>query len=294
MSEVKHSSAAPVDELVALLKAAAIESRKAASGIGVQQSLLYLADEMGLLEGLMREQAVAIRLHLALSLAPRAAVNHSISDRLSRVSKIRAHLLSNYGLEGATLDVVSRVVNEALAAWATKRVDVSSYLLTLAERDGWVCKVCRADLKVPGHNPSVLQRDVFKPSALVHEQFFSPEVDHIDPVSRFGSNALENLEILCWNCNRAKEDLSLPLPKHEFLYGPILPMGTIEEYEDMPQVVRTYLRKVAFFVMQRGGRRCARDGCSGTAELTVRLLDEEGLLIMSNCEPVCYECLGSV
>lgn len=57
---------------------------------------------------------------------------------------------------------------------------------SLARRDGWECAYCGAALGW-GH-PSVIR----------------PEVEHVIPLSRGGSNRLDNLVLSCGPCNRAK------------------------------------------------------------------------------------------
>ena len=54
----------------------------------------------------------------------------------------------------------------------------SSKRLKVFERDGWRCRLCRAQ------------------SNLV--------IDHIFPVSKGGGNQIENLQTLCMNCNELK------------------------------------------------------------------------------------------
>jgi len=56
----------------------------------------------------------------------------------------------------------------------------------IKNRDGWTCLSCAASVRV-------------EPNLLL-------EVDHILPVSRGGLTQVENLQTLCWRCNRAKSN----------------------------------------------------------------------------------------
>ncbi|MFK4113608.1 HNH endonuclease [Microbacterium sp. NPDC006705] len=56
----------------------------------------------------------------------------------------------------------------------------------IKDRDGWACKSCGASVRV-------------EPNLLL-------EVDHIVPVSRGGMTVEENLQTLCWRCNRSKSN----------------------------------------------------------------------------------------
>lgn len=68
--------------------------------------------------------------------------------------------------------------------YAKRRAEMSrkreSLLLMLSDRDGDGCAVCGSQ----SH----------------------PEIDHVVPISRGGSDAIDNLQILCRSCNRRKSD----------------------------------------------------------------------------------------
>jgi hypothetical protein len=56
----------------------------------------------------------------------------------------------------------------------------------IKQRDNYTCKTCSASVAV-------------EPNLLL-------EVDHIIPVSKGGMSAVENLQTLCWRCNRRKSN----------------------------------------------------------------------------------------
>jgi len=85
-------------------------------------------------------------------------------------------------LEGPPLEPESTAVRAALitlrrAEFTRERTDL---LLGLIDRDGYVCRGCGAGSDLT--------------------------VDHIHPLSRGGSDALENLQLLCGSCNSRKGD----------------------------------------------------------------------------------------
>ena len=63
----------------------------------------------------------------------------------------------------------------------------------IIRRDNWTCRMCG--------------NSVFKePNLLL-------EVDHIIPLSKGGKTEPNNLQTLCWRCNRAKSDKIMAIPK---------------------------------------------------------------------------------
>ena len=66
-----------------------------------------------------------------------------------------------------------------------QRALMTSYLrLQIKERDNFTCKICRNSVSI-------------EPNLLL-------EIDHIVPVSKGGLSSLDNLQTLCWRCNRSK------------------------------------------------------------------------------------------
>lgn len=93
-------------------------------------------------------------------------------------------------LNGETLDALVEELNRKIkwrASVAGQRALMTSRLRTLIkERDDYTCQQCGI---------SVAQ----EPHLLI-------EVDHVLPVSRGGKTAPENLQALCWRCNRVKSN----------------------------------------------------------------------------------------
>jgi len=91
-------------------------------------------------------------------------------------------------LNTPTLDALSATLAEKIR-W-TKSVAGQRALMTAAlrsqikQRDGYACKKCGVSVAAEPH--------------------LLLEVDHIVPVSKGGLSAPENLQTLCWKCNRSK------------------------------------------------------------------------------------------
>ena len=72
---------------------------------------------------------------------------------------------------------------------------------SLLERDGPDCPICGVTMKM---NPETGQINPRSPMAAT--------IDHVYPHSKGGTGRLENLQLLCTDCNQKKSD-HLPLPK---------------------------------------------------------------------------------
>jgi hypothetical protein len=86
------------------------------------------------------------------------------------------------GCSGA-LDAIMQANDEWMRLQTKRDVSVRVRFLVF-QRDSFACCLCGRDA-----------RDGVK-----------LEVDHIAPIVRGGSNAMDNLQTLCWDCNRGKRD----------------------------------------------------------------------------------------
>lgn len=253
-----------------------------------RQALAYAADFLSMGSELFVEQGVSVRLRLALMLAPREALTHKATDRTSRFEKVRRFIEEEYGYSSDITRALALAVTRAIESWSIARVDVAKHREALATRDGNLCKNCRVGFShPPGEALSVTTADSYKPTTLDPERWISPSVDHAEPISRFGTNEIDNLELLCRFCNSGKEDASGPLPKHEFEFGAQLPYATMEQYQAKGSGI-AYLRKVVYMTIARGRGTCSEPGCKNDGELTVRPVVPTGLFVLGNLRPVCY------
>jgi hypothetical protein len=223
-----------------------------------------------------------LRLKLALHLAPPGAINYSPSNPTPRWRLIQSHLIEHLGRSGEETLSLAREVAATLKSWQENRQSVSSYLQPLLERDGDRCKACHIAFDI-GSATSLVSSDPYKPYFVKDRTrgMNGPTVDHVVPVSGFGSNEMGNLQLLCELCNQGKGALEPPLLKHEFKYAG-------DPIEAIPWSHRA---KLLYFALEAGRFACAH--ChNSSSELTVRRIVAEGAIVSTNLHGTCYACLG--
>lgn len=244
------------------------------------------------MSGEFEDQAdLAVRLRVALSLCPVDALTHQRSDRVSRVDKIRRYMVAE-GLVPANLaPQLAQAVDRTLDAWQVERENVATFRSRLLARDGSRCNSCRVDFdKSVDKVESVRTRDPYKLVWVNPERNLQPTVDHREPVSKFGTNELDNLWLLCRFCNAGKGDESPLLLKHELLFAAELPWNG---KDCPPENLFAHSSRLAYRVLARHGFAC-RDCGGKNHELTFRKERLSGLAVMSNLVSVCVQCAQDV
>lgn len=240
-----------------------------------------------MVEELEDQADLAVRLRVALSLCPNDALTHRRSDRVSRREKIRRHLVTESLVPRDLVERLAEAIELALDAWQEKREDVTSFRSQLIARDGNRCGACAVDFALAGDEISAArERDPFKLGWVSPSRHYFPTVDHREPVSKFGTNELSNLWLLCRFCNEGKGDGAPLLLKHELEYATALPwVGT-----GMPEAhLVAYSGRLTFRVLARDGFTCVM--CSTSqSELTIRKDRERGLAVLSNLVSICIDC----
>lgn len=167
-----------------------------------------------------RDRRQRLRLRLALHLAPPSAIAYSLSNPTPRWMLIQRHLVENFSRSADDVEFLAKEVAATLRSWQESRQNVGQYVSTLLSRDGDRCRCChiRFDSR---RAMSVRTGDPYKPYYAKDPSapMTRATVDHVVPVSGFGSNDLGNLQLLCELCNQGKGALDPPLLKHEFLYA---------------------------------------------------------------------------
>ena len=229
-----------------------------------------------------------LRLRLALHLAPMDAIRYNPRRSESRSQLISDFLQARHGRKPEEADVLAIDVARVLWAWDEKRTTVTGFLHELLAIQGNRCANCRVevsvnpDLQVLRKPPrSLVSQDMYKPYHLSPIELLSPEVDHIEPVSRLGQNSKENLQVLCRLCNSGKGDrLGVNTSSEAAAAG------------ERVDLIKSSLRaSMIYYVITRDGRKCTLCGSEAT-ELTVRKVYPEGGFLRSNLYAVCVECAG--
>lgn len=128
----------------------------------------------------------------------RAIETHKKIARVVSCAECGCKFCPLYGSSNATLCtlcVESRKRAERSARKAIRRAKIGNAKAVdpfkVFDRDGWKCKLCGA---LTPKNQRGLHND------------FSPELDHIKPLSKGGAHSYENTQLLCRRCNQEKTD----------------------------------------------------------------------------------------
>ena len=111
----------------------------------------------------------------------------------------KSELINSFLFSSINIGKLHNLVRSAVIKREKREVQRTMMTPELREaiirRDNWTCQMCG--------------NSVFKePNLLL-------EVDHIIPLSKGGKTEPNNLQTLCWRCNRAKSDKIMTIPKHE-------------------------------------------------------------------------------
>jgi hypothetical protein len=226
----------------------------------------------------------SVLLRLALDLAPAEAICYDHALPVKRERLIERYLVDDMAYQPDLASDLSHAVAALFRAWEAERKSVSGLKDQLAERDGNACRACHVsfDSDTP---ESISREDAAKPY-LDLEGMAGPErsllrctVDHIEPVTAYGTNDLANLQLLCDLCNKGKGNLDPPLLKHEYDYAG-------KECQQMPWHFRA---QMLYFVLRSGDYACSSCG-TRDAELTITKRRSRGGYVRTNLLSICYRC----
>lgn len=228
-----------------------------------------------------------LRLRLALHLSPAEAITYDSKRTTPRKRLVSEYLQRSHGCSREEADELSVDIVRVLRAWDERRETVTGYVTELLASQGFRCASCNVTLAadslllVETRPPYTLQRkDEFKPYHLAPAELLAAEVDHIQPISRLGSNQTMNLQVLCRSCNSGKGD-RLGLDTRTEAAHAAQPIVSI------PRSLRA---SMAYYVFARAAGACELCECSD-AELTVRKLHADGGYLRSNLYSICVRCV---
>lgn len=101
-------------------------------------------------------------------------------------SSQKSEIIFNRDTILATMDYIADRIKFLDSAKGQRSIMTNKLRLSIKERDNYTCQMCFASI----HEQSLLLL----------------EVDHIIPISKAGKSTPDNLQTLCWKCNRSKAD----------------------------------------------------------------------------------------
>lgn len=250
----------------------------------------WAVDRLRMASELEEQADLAVRLRVALSLCPVDALTHRRAERISRLEKIERHLLEGALVPPEYVGQLADAVDRTLDAWQVQRENVTANREQLLARDGARCQCCAVDFDTESDKVgTVAMRDPFKLAWVDPVRHLAPTVDHREPVSKFGTNEIDNLWLFCRLCNEGKGDGAPLLLKHELEYAAALPWTAPAEPDND---LVAHSGRLVYRVLARHDFRCAE--CGGReSEITIRKERERGLAVLSNLTSICVECLAS-
>lgn len=247
------------------------------SSIDASSAVGRLSHSLGTVDDHERRQRRDLLLRIVHYCAPPSAIDHSALDRRSVATKIRDHLVNVHGhVDGhETTEVAEDVASllRNLQGGSSGAAEWKRNELLIAHQHQ--CAHCRAPLdRLP---ETMRLGDVYKPYS--DEMGPHPETDHVEPASWFGTDDIENLQVLCQLCNRAKSDDRGLNSKTEFEHA-------TTPIEDVPAGHRV---RMLYYTIEESDSKCAE--CSSSdRELTVRPARDGLTYARVNLRVLCVTC----
>ena len=199
---VRNASADPLKYLMKYFDFKATEDNLAKAEV--------LGEEIGRLENAVSNLAVR-EVEIATSISPPAFILKHYGDELMERAGVelfpiavpypeyvfeyvsaggnsgqRTRIVLNTQTIDALMETVSAQIRRRKSVQGQRALMTAKFRAYIKARDNYTCKTCRASVHV-------------EPNLLL-------EVDHIVPVSKGGQSTEENLQTLCWRCNRRKSN----------------------------------------------------------------------------------------
>jgi hypothetical protein len=271
------------------------------SGLGAEyfnQSLCYsevqknislsVSQALQLEEPLDYARRFSLRLRIALHFSPVDAVQFDRKSRHSRWELIQNHLVNAFGFSTDFSGPLARSVAKLLDSWDEERKGgLSVYKRFLLQKQVGKCAYCRVDLESESRIADEEMRvhagteDLYKPyfDGEGVQSRMAAAVDHRMAISGYGTNKVDNLQVVCTLCNQGK--------------GNGLPIGVGPEFEFAAKKIReipdSHRIRMFFNRLRMDQFRCSK--ClTSDRELTVRQRRERGGYVLTNLQTLCVVC----
>jgi 5-methylcytosine-specific restriction endonuclease McrA len=231
----------------------------------------------------MFETLYELRIRIALHYAPTSAISYDRRNTKPRHRIIREHIQNSTRRSGALVEQLARDVAKVLDEWDKSRERVTGYLEALLARQCCRCGNCGVVLAPTPR--SIVGDDPFKPYYESPDELLAAEVDHIEPISGFGTNRTDNLQALCRLCNQGKGD-GLGLDIREEIRHAAVPLLSIPRAHRIRMFAAVIARQRSNFVSDLQ--------FAPPVELTIRKRSEEGGFVRSNLSVIQAEFGGIV
>lgn len=219
------------------------------------------------------------RLELIHSLVDRDSIE---SDQGDDRRMLKIYLEGRHNISSLMSTKLANRISSLHNKLSTKRKSPFSADDFLIEQQA-KCSHCKHTFWFEGDPPPEIL-DPYKPYHWkIYRSELSPEIDHVDPVSLFGTNVRENLTLMCKFCNRGKMD-SLGINTHK------IKLSKLRLQEPPTEKNMKLLKPLAYYRMQLDNRKCTQCG-DEEKPLTIRPLRPELLTTIQNTRTFCYECL---
>ncbi len=238
-----------------------------------------------------------LRLRLAMHFSPIEAIKYDPFNESKRSELISSHLQKYFNKNSHNSDSLAETIVNILEKWEEKRESVTKYREQLLVKQDYKCNHCNVlfikDDKTNDFKAKTqFKKDKYKPYLYIKQEstegyieYYSAEVDHIKPVSAMGDNDLNNLQVLCKLCNRAKSNILNVKTLNEIKYAAY---NIDEILEEKP----THIHKMLYFTIHKAKKRCQI--CNKSKELTIRKIFQNGAFIRSNLQAVCNSCAKKI